>query len=152
MSRWISQESLSRSVKRLLITPRLFWGASPFVVGICTRRNFGFANDAKERVHSLSPFSGSSEHASQKTNFIRGSFSRKGKLFVIADHRPLTSILSPTVGERRTIQSLSTSLPLAYQRGYSSRGMLQRPRAQRTQLSLGVRPRAVTIRCRSSLP
>ena len=36
--------------------------------------------------------------------------------------------------------------------GYNISDPLQRDAAQRTQLSLGVRPRAVTIRCRSSLP
>jgi hypothetical protein len=82
---------------------------SDTVAGICSRRNFGFGNGARERAHSLSPFCESNEHASQQTNFSCGSFSRKVKLFVVAGHRPPHLNPLPTVGARRiTTWSLSS--------------------------------------------
>ncbi len=50
---------------------------SDAVAGICSQRNFGFGNGARERAHSLSASGESNEHASPQTNFSRGSFRGK---------------------------------------------------------------------------
>ena len=65
------------------------------VIGICSRRNFDFGDDARERAQALSPFCESNEHDPQTPSLFAAVF--RGSRNCDRAPSPLTSILSPTV-------------------------------------------------------